>query len=84
MENKEKETILEQLGRVLEYGYQKPSDIFVLAMAIFFVLAYFAICILTIIWFCVIIVKGTWIMMVPCLLLASFLLSILYCISEKS
>lgn len=82
MENKEKETILEQLGRVLEYGYQKPSDIFVLAMAIFFILAYFSICILTLIWFFVIIVKGTWIMMIPCLLLASFLLAIGYFVSE--
>ena len=84
MENKEKETILEQLNRVAEDGYGKPSDIFVLAMAIFLILSYFAICILTIIWFFVIIVKGTWIMMVPCLLLASFLLAISYCISEKS
>lgn len=84
MGNNEKKTILEQLNRIANDGYSKPSDILILAMAIFFVLAYFAIFILTIVWFFVIIVKGTWIMMVPCLLLASFLLSIAYCISEKS
>lgn len=83
MENKEKETILEQLDRILVYGYQKPSDIFVLAMAIFLILSYFVICILTFIWFFVIIFKETWIMMIPCLLLTSFLLAIAYCISEK-
>lgn len=82
MENKEKETILEQLNRVAENGYGKPSDIFLIAFAFFCVLAYFAICILTIIWFFVIIFKGTWIMMIPCLLLASFLLAIACCISE--
>lgn len=82
MENKEKETILEQLNRITDNGYSKPSDIFILAMAIFLILSYFVICILTLIWFFVIIVKGTWIVMIPCLLLASFLLAIGYFVSE--
>lgn len=82
MDNNEKETILEQLNRIANDGYSKPSDILILAIVIFFVLAYFAICILTLIWFFVIIVKGTWIMMIPCLLLTSFLLAIGYFVSE--